>query len=70
MSSWWGEHNLFNREIDLDDIKLIGSPWITVGVPYNSEVRFIENVYAGACASRLGLSSIDYTYKNMSIVKI
>ncbi|MCF6464509.1 hypothetical protein [Clostridium sp. Cult2] len=32
----------------MDDIKLIGSPWITIGVPYNSDVNFMKKVYAGA----------------------
>ncbi|MEA4849273.1 MAG: hypothetical protein VB106_18730 [Clostridiaceae bacterium] len=63
MAAWWGKNDILTRYIDLDDIKLIGSPWLTVGVPYNSPERFIKNVYAGACASNLGLSSIDYTYK-------
>lgn len=64
MTSWWGKKDMFTRYIDLDDIKLIGSPWITVGVPYNSPVSFIKKVYAGACASNLGIGSIDYAYKN------
>ncbi|MDF2857762.1 MAG: hypothetical protein K0Q87_3613 [Neobacillus sp.] len=63
MATWWGKTDILSRYIDLDDIELIGSPWITVGVPYNSQVSFIKNVYTGACAYRLGLSSIDYTYK-------
>jgi len=64
MTVWWGEgEDIFTRAIDLDDIKLIGNPWITVGVPYNSPVGFIKNVFAGACAHNLGLSSIDYTYR-------
>lgn len=63
MATWWGKNDISTRYIDLDDIKLIGSPWLTVGVPYNSSESFMKNVYSGACASSLGLSSIDYAYK-------
>lgn len=57
----------------MDDIKLIGNPWITIGVPYNSDVNFMKKVYAGAVSYGLGLSSIDYTYKkyisNLNMIK-
>ncbi|MGI6586617.1 MAG: hypothetical protein ACOX3L_12030 [Lutisporaceae bacterium] len=74
MATWWGKKEMLSKYIDLEDIELIGNPRITVGVPHNSQEKFIENVYAGACAYSLGLSSIDYTYKryvkNQDLAKI
>lgn len=52
--AWTIENDLFTRTTDLEDIKIIGNPWIIVGVPYNASIDLIKKVYTGACAHHLG----------------